>query len=72
MLKTTVYIPDRLKRRLEILAARSGRSEAEVIRTAIERLLGSEAPPRPQLPLFHGPDPTLSERVDDLLAGLGE
>ena len=30
--KTTVYLPDDLKRALEVEAAASGRSEAEIIR----------------------------------------
>ncbi|MEM8922465.1 MAG: precorrin-2 C(20)-methyltransferase [Actinomycetota bacterium] len=36
MKKTSVYLPDRLKRRLAKQAEQSGRSEAEVIRDAIE------------------------------------
>jgi len=72
MQKTTVYLPEGLKRRLGEVAHRRGQPEAELIRQAIERLLAEEARPRPLLPLFHGDDPTLAERVDEALAGFGE
>jgi hypothetical protein len=71
MHKTTVYLPDTLKRRLAQAAHRGGQSEAALIRTAIERLL-EETRPRPTLPLFRSCDPTLAERVDEALAGFGE
>jgi Ribbon-helix-helix protein, copG family len=70
--KTTVYLPDALKRRLAQAARRRGQSEAELIRAAIERLLAGEAPRRPTLPLFRSGDPTLAEHVDEALAGFGE
>ncbi len=72
MHKTTVYLPDALKRRLAQVAHRRGQPEAALIRAAIERLLADEARPRPTLPLFHSGDPTLAEHVDDALAGFGE
>jgi Ribbon-helix-helix protein, copG family len=72
MRKTTIYLPDDLKRRLTKTAQRRGEPEAELIRAAIERLLADEARPRPTLPLFHSGDPTLAERVDEALAGFGE
>jgi precorrin-2/cobalt-factor-2 C20-methyltransferase len=37
--KSSVYLPEQLKRELSELAARSGRAEADLIRQAIERLL---------------------------------
>jgi len=70
--KTTVYLPDDLKRRLMKTAQRRGEPEAALIRAAIERLLADESPPRPTLPLFRSGDPTLAERVDEALAGFGE
>lgn len=71
MLKTTVYVPEKLKRRLRRLAAQRKTSEATLIREAIERLVTEEAP-RPTLPLFNSGDGTLAARVDELLAaGLG-
>lgn len=39
MRKTSVYLPEELKRQLGELSARSGRSEADLIRAAIERLV---------------------------------
>ena len=72
MQKTTVYLPDALKRRLALAAHRRGESEAALIRAAIERLLEEEARPRPTLPLVRSGDPTLAERVDEALAGFGE
>ncbi|GIU84018.1 MAG: precorrin-2 C(20)-methyltransferase [Acidimicrobiales bacterium] len=43
MRKTTVYLPDHLKSGLEQLARASGRSEAQLIRLAVSRLLKSES-----------------------------
>jgi precorrin-2/cobalt-factor-2 C20-methyltransferase len=40
--KTSVYLPESLKRRLSALAERSHRSEAELLRTAVEQLLDAE------------------------------
>ena len=45
MHKTTVYIDDSQADRLGRLAATTGRSQAELIREGLERVLG-EAPPR--------------------------
>ncbi len=72
MRKTTVYLPDDLKRRLMQTAQRRGEPEAALIRAAIERLLAEEGTPRPTLPLFRSGDATLAERVDEALSGFGE
>jgi Ribbon-helix-helix protein, copG family len=66
--KTTVYLPDDLKRDLEALAARNATSEAELIREAIRRRV---APVKARGGLFSDPDfdPT---RTDEYLAGFGE
>ena len=73
MRKTTIYLPEELKRRLERAAHRSRASEAQIIRTAVERLLEAESPPRPTLPLFNSGDPTFAERADEFLReGFGE
>lgn len=69
--KTTVYLPDDLKKALRRLAAASGRSEAELIRQAIRDLTGGGRRPRPQGRLWRGKDPSLSERVDEALGGFG-
>jgi hypothetical protein len=75
MVKTSVYLPDGLKERLAQASAVSGESEAQIIRSALERWLEGLLPrPRPRLlgQLDLG-DPDLPEKVDDLLAeGFGE
>jgi predicted transcriptional regulator len=65
--KTTLYLPEDLKRAVEREAARSGRSEAEVIRSAIAAAVGR---PAPRGALFQA-DP-FAERVDELLVGFGD
>lgn len=70
MFKSTIYLPEDLKRRLARLARREGRSEASLIRDAVERLTAAEGP-RPRAALFHGDDPHLAERVDEALAEFG-
>lgn len=72
MKKTTVYLPDDLKRAVERMAAASHTSEAEVIREAIEALARTSDRPRPQGGLFASGDPTLSARTEEALAGFGE
>lgn len=69
MVKTTLYLPDDLKARLEREAGRRGESEAELIRTALRRELDAERP-RPRGALFAGSEP-IAERVDELLDGFG-
>lgn len=72
MRKTTVYLSDDLKARLERVAGERQRSEADIIREALERYTADEVRPRPRLPLFESGQPDLAERVDEALAGLGE
>ena len=72
MQKTTVYLPDDLKRALERAAATRGCSEAELIREAVRTLARETVPPRPRLPLFTSGKRGLAERVDQALAGFGE
>jgi hypothetical protein len=69
--KTTIYLPEHLKRSIARLARRRGRSEASVIREALERLAESDRP-RPRAGLFRSGDPHLAERVDEALKGFGE
>ena len=72
MKKTTLYLPDELKRKVEFVAKKEGRSEADVIRDAIEAAVKSAAP-RPRIPLIKRGfgDSTVAERVDELLDELG-
>jgi hypothetical protein len=69
--KTTVYLTSDLKRSLAAEAARSGRSEAELIREAISAAAAGWGRPRPRGGLYRSGDPSLSEHVDDALSGFG-
>lgn len=68
-MKTTLYLPDDLKREIELEASRRGISEAEVIRDALRRSLTHESR-RPRGGIIAGKEP-IAERVDELLAGFG-
>ena len=73
MKKTTIYLPDELKRRVELAAKQQGRSEAEVIRDALEAAVKPTAP-RPRIPLVakRGLRKTnIAAHVDELLDELG-
>lgn len=72
MSRTTVYLSEDAKRRLSLAARRRRRSEAELIRSAIDMLLAEEperpAPSPPSLDL----DPSVADHVDEhLSAGFG-
>ncbi|HEX9161309.1 MAG TPA: CopG family transcriptional regulator [Thermoanaerobaculia bacterium] len=73
MKKTTLYLPDDLKRKVERVARQQGRSEADVIREAIVAAVKSTAP-RPRIPLVKrtGRVTNIAEHVDELLDGFGE
>ena len=72
MKKTTLYLPDDLKDKIERLASREGKSEASVIRDAIAAAVTSAAP-EPRIPLMAKGlgDSTIAERVDELLEDFG-
>ena len=72
MQKTTVYLPDDVKRTLTHTAAVRGVSEAELIREAIRQLTSRSAARRPHLPLFKSGKSRLAERIDQALDGFGE
>lgn len=72
MEKTTVYLPDELKRALRVAARSSGRSEADLIREGIGLITGTHRIAEPRLPLFESGQPDLADRVDEHLAGFGE
>ena len=69
MKKTTIYLPDDLKQRLEEVARTTGRPEAAVIRDAITVATRAATSPRPRVPLMARGlgDATISETVDALL-----
>lgn len=71
MRKTTLYLPDDLKRTLGRVARERGCSEADVVRDAIAKLAHEEHV-TPRIPLFASEQPDLAERVDELLTGFGE
>ena len=72
MTRTTVYLPLEAKRRLSAAARRQRRSEADLIRDAISRLLAEEPErPRPDPPRLDL-DPAVADHVDEhLSAGFG-
>lgn len=70
MNKTTLYLPDDLKRAVTAAARRRSVSEAEVIRQAIATVVGGEETPEPT-PVFTS-DVLLAEDADTHLAGFGE
>lgn len=72
MEKTTVYLPDDLKRALRRASRASGRSEAELIREGIGLVTGAHRVSEPRLPLFESGKPDLAERADEALDGFGE
>ncbi len=69
MTKTTIYLPEELKRQVKQAAKREHRSEAEVIREAIADSMRRRTAPKPTVPLFQSgfSDPTIAARVDELL-----
>lgn len=71
MVKTTIYLPDELKRRVEHAARERDVSEAEVIRTAVDAAVPPLERPRPTLPLFNSGRGDLVERWDELMEGFG-
>jgi Arc/MetJ-type ribon-helix-helix transcriptional regulator len=72
MKKTTVYLPDELVHRLRRASEASGRSEADLIREGIAKVV-DEAAVVPTLPLFDTGDGTIARRVEELLdEGFGE
>lgn len=71
MQKTTVYLPDELKRALVRVAGETGISEAELIRDGVRLSVKQHSAPLPTFGIFDGP-PDMSERVEELLAGFGE
>jgi hypothetical protein len=71
VIRTTIYLPEDLKRSLARAAYEEKRTEADLIREGIERLLKSRHP-EPKLPLFTSGKPDLAEDIDRLLDGFGE
>lgn len=72
MKKAVVRIPDELQEDLERVAREEGRSEEDLILEGVRRIVEVPSPPAPRIPLFRSADPTLAERVDELLQGFGK
>lgn len=68
MKRTTVYLPDELKARLEAEAARRGTTEAEVIRDAVDKETQRR---RPRGGLFRDGRFDAS-KMDEYLVGFGD
>jgi predicted transcriptional regulator len=66
--KTTVYLPESLKREVARLARLRSCSEAEVIRQAIQDAV---ARPRPKSGIIPGDDSWV-EHIDEYMDGFGE
>ncbi len=71
MVRTTIYLTEELKDALQRVARAQQRSEAQLIREGVRQVLEQYAP-APKIPLFNSSDPSLAERVDELLEGFGE
>jgi hypothetical protein len=72
MKKTTIYVPDELKERIEATSREKRMSEADVIREAVSEYVLKPAKPRVPLTGRGLGDPTIAERVDELLDGFGQ
>jgi hypothetical protein len=71
MTKTTVYLPDDLKRALARVAAERGRSEAQLLREAVAALTAAAGAPVPRLPLFRARGRSIAGDIDAALKGFG-
>ncbi len=74
VIKTTLYLPEEIYRRLKAVARRRSLPAAEVIREALGEYVGAheakQSRPR-SLGAGHSGRGDLSERAEDLLSGLG-
>jgi precorrin-2/cobalt-factor-2 C20-methyltransferase len=69
--KTSVYLPPAVKDRLAEVAKRTGRSEAHLIRMAIERFVGDEATSLGRAGYARPDDPTAASGRGAVLVGVG-
>lgn len=65
MVKTTVYLPDDIRRGLDGAARDSGRSQAELIREALRAYLDDRSPSRPRSFGRHRSGGTFAARDDE-------
>jgi len=73
MAKTTIELPDALKRQVENAAKIEHRTQAAIIREAIEEAMRKRGRPKPTIPLTTKrlPRPDMAENVDEYLKGFG-
>lgn len=71
MTKTTVYLPEALKKALARVAAEQRRSEADLLREAVASLTAGAGSPAPRLPLFRAKGPSIARSIDKALEGFG-
>ena len=72
MVKTTLYLPPELKRRVEQVAHSEGRSEADVIREVLSEGLQRRARPLPTFGFVNSGDPDWAATADQDIDGFGE
>jgi hypothetical protein len=72
MKKTTVYLPDALKRALARVAAERQLSEAELLREAVAAITAASDVPAPRLPLFRSKGLSIAGDIDKALKGFGQ
>jgi len=72
MKKTSVYLPDDLKRALARVANARGLSEAELLREAVSTITAATETPAPRLPLFRGKGPSIAGDIEKALKGFGQ
>jgi hypothetical protein len=71
MIKTSVYLDEQQKQDLDRVAQITGRSQTDLIREGISQVIQDHLAKRPKMRArFH--DPSIVERTEDLLDGLGE
>ena len=69
MKRTTVYLPDELKARLEAEAKRRGTTEAQIVREAVDK---ETRRPRPRGGIILGDSEEMTARnLDEILDGFG-
>jgi hypothetical protein len=71
MKKTTVYLPEELKKALARVAREQRRSEADLLRQAVAALTADSTAPAPRLPLFRAKGPSIAGGIDKALDGFG-
>lgn len=72
MVKTTIYLPEELKVALELEAARTNTSEADLVRSALTRMLGVSIRQWPRFGEFTGESLSVEKMDDALVTGFGE